>query len=146
MKKLFIFITLTILLNSCGAPKTLYYWGGTKNGTTVYENLAYKDYKTQTPEATCQLVCAYENMVTNPGGSRNVPPPGICAEYGYLLLMPETAEIFTENATKSQKQQFSRTDYSVFFPELGKQLLQKELEYYPESKQFIEPLIKRLAN
>ena len=85
-------------------------------------------------------------MVTNPGGSRNVPPPGICAEYGYLLLLPETAEIFTENATKSQKQQFSRTDYSIFFPELGKQLLQKELEYYPESKQFIEPLIKRLAN
>ena len=146
MKRILVFIALIVLMNSCGAPKTLYYWGGEARGVTVYENLAYMDYKSQTSKATCQLICAYEDMITNPGGIRKVPPPGICAEYGYLLLMPETAETFAEFATKSQRKTFSRTDYSIFFSELGKEMLQKELEYYPESKQFIEPLMEKLVN
>lgn len=146
MKKIVIFLAFAISLSSCGGPKALYYWGGESKGTTKYENLAYKDYKTQTPEATCQLLCVYEDMVKNPGGSRSVPPPGICAEYGYLLLLPETAETFLKHATKNQRKKFSRTDYSTYFIELGQEMLQKELEYYPESKQFIEPLIYKLAN
>ena len=123
----------------------MYYWGGWMNGATAYENLAYKDYKTQTPEAICKLVCVYEDMVSSPGGTRQVPPPGICAEYGYLLLQPDTATTFTEKATSQQKQIFKGSDFSVIFSERGKEMLQKELEYYPESKQFIEPLIKKLV-
>lgn len=145
MKKILILITSIILLNSCGTT-SLYYWGGIKNGATNYENLAYKDYKAQTPEAMCKLLCVYQDMVTNPGGIRQVPPPGICAEYGYLLLLPETAEIFAEYATNAQRKIFSTTDYSILFPELGKKMFEKELEYYPESRQFIEPLMKRLTN
>lgn len=98
MKRILVFIALIVLMNSCGAPKTLYYWGGEARGVTVYENLAYTDYKSQTSKATCQLVCAYEDMITK------------------------------------------------FFSELGKEMLQKELEYYPESKQFIEPLMEKLVN
>lgn len=144
MKNIIIFIVATIVLSSCGTT-TLYYWGGDMNGTSNYEKLAYTDYKTQTPKATCNLICVYEDMVTNLGGTRKVPPPGICAEYGYLLLLPSTAQTFYENATSRQKKVFDRTDYSVFFSERGKEMLQKEIEYYPESRQFIEPLIKKLA-
>lgn len=144
MKNILILIVTAIILSSCGVT-TLYYWGGDKHGTTTYENLAYKDYKTQTPETICQLICAYEDIVSNPGGLRCVPPPGICAEYGYLLLQPSTAQIFSEKATARQRKSFRGTDYSVLFFERGKEMLQKELEYYPESTSFIEPLIKKLA-
>lgn len=145
MKNIVILLVSALLLASCGAPTSLYYWGGTQNGTTTYENLAYKDYKVQTPKVICALVCAYEDMVTKQGGIRQVPPPGICAEYGYLLLQPATAEMFAENATAKQKKIFDSSDYGVLFSERGKLMLQKELEYYPESKKFIEPLLKRLT-
>ena len=147
MKKVLIFLAAALTLSSCGIMQSsaLYYWGGTQNETTVYEDLTYKDYKKQTPEAVCKLVCAYEDMVSHPGGVRKMPPPGICAEYGYLLLQPSTAEYFTSKATDYQKKAFDRNDFAAFFPERGKEMFQKELEYYPESRQFIEPLLKKLA-
>ncbi len=138
-------IVAATCLTSCGTASTLYYWGGTQNGTTAYENLAYQSYDKQTPASICNLVAVYERMVSNPGGIRRVPPPGICAEYGYLLLQPETASTFLENASPSQKRLFKTDDYGVLFPEKGKEMLEKEIEYYPESAQFIEPLIKKLA-
>ena len=145
MKKVLILTVSAFILNSCGTP-SLYYWGGEKlDGTTNYENLAYKDYKSQTPDALCKLIYLYEDMVSNPGGTRSVPPPGICAEYGYLLLLPETADTFSENATYKQRNLFSGTDYGEIFYERGKEMLEKEIEYYPESNQFIEPLIKKLT-
>lgn len=73
-------------------------------------------------------------------------PPGICAEYGYLLLNPENAEIFAKHATAAQRRTFKSTDYSVSFPEMGKKLLLMEIELYPESAKFLEPLIERLCN
>ena len=87
----------------------------------------------------------YEDMVTYPGGTRRVPPPGICAEYGYMLLIPENAAIFAEHATAIQRRSFASTDYAAFFPEKGKEMLQKEIELYPESAKFIAPLIERLC-
>ena len=98
---------LVLLLSGCAAfvscgETTLYDWGG-GGDVSNYERLAYKDYKTQTPEAVCKLLCLYEKMLTNPGGSRRMPPPGICAEYGYLILLPGTADIFEKNATPAQR-------------------------------------------
>lgn len=145
MKKVLILASMAVILSSCGVTQPLYYWGGTQNGTTTYENLAYKDYKTQTPEAVCALVCAYEDMVSHPGGSRQLPPPGICAEYGYLLLQPETAEIFATKATNNQKKSFNRSDYTVLFAERGKEMIALEMKYYPESAKFIEPLFKKIT-
>jgi hypothetical protein len=132
-------------LSSCGITNTLYYWGGDRNNTTVYELLTYKDYKSQTPQAICGLIYTYEDMIKNPGGLRQLPPPGICAEYGYLILLPETASTFTEYATKKQKSVFESSDYAAIFAERGKEMLNKEIEYYPESSQFILPLIKKLT-
>lgn len=145
MKKIILVFASIIMMSSCGV-NSLYYWGGAQNGTTTYENLAYQSYDKQTPKGICNLIAAYENMVTNPGGTRQVPPPGICAEYGYLLLQPETAEAFLNNATSAQKKLFESNDYGVLFVERGKEMLQKEIEFYPESAKFIEPLIKKLAN
>lgn len=145
MKKALLLILAVVLLSSCGPTNALYYWGGAQNGTTAYENLAYQSYDKQTPKSVCNLVAVYEKMVTNPGGIRQVPPPGICAEYGYLLLRPETADIFMKNATDVQKKLFQSDDYGVLFSERGKEMLRKEMELYPESARFIEPLIKKLA-
>lgn len=146
MKRLAILILTAMCLASCGVPNTLYYWGGTRNGATTYEHLAYKLYDKQTPESICKLLCMYEDMVKHPGGTRMMPPPGICAEYGYMLLIPENAEIFAKYATTLQRKSYRTKDYSSFFPELGKQMLLKEIELYPESEKFISPLIERLCN
>lgn len=145
MKKLFLLTLLTFCLTSCGLTSSLYYWGGVQNGATTYENLAYINYDKQTPESLCKLICMYEDIVSNPGGMRKMPPPGICAEYGYMLLIPENANIFAEYATSMQKRTFSSTDYASFFPERGKEMMLKEIELYPESAKFIAPLIERLC-
>ena len=145
MKKLLILAIVSFCLASCGMTSTLYYWGGTQNGTTTYENLAYKNYDTQTPESICKLICMYEDIVSHPGGTRRMPPPGICAEYGYMLLIPENAETFAKYATATQKRTFASTDYAAFFPEKGKEMMLKEIEYYPESAKFIAPLVERLC-
>ena len=145
MKRLLILSLLSTVLTSCGITTTLYYWGGEQNGTTSYEHLAYMHYDRQTPESICNLLCMYEDIVSNPSGTRQMPPPGICAEYGYMLLIPENATVFAEHATAMQKKKYAASDYSAFFAEKGKELLQKEIELYPESAKFITPLIERLC-
>ena len=143
MKKAIIPALLLLLMASC-APTRLYYWGSNGEGTTLYETLAYQQYDKQTPEAVCALVCLYEDMVTHPGGTRKVVPPGIYAEYGFLLLQPTTAEYFAMKATKKQRKVFDSNDFGALFSERGLEMLAKEMELYPESAKFIEPLLKRV--
>lgn len=144
MKSLIPVIVSFMMLSSCGTT-ALYYWGGTSNGVTKYEQLAYKSYNDQTPESICKLIVVYEDMVTHPKGTRNVPPPGICAEYGYLLLNPDTAELFAKHATFSQRSIFDSSDYHQLFRQRGEEMMEKEMAFYPESTTFIAPLIKRLT-
>lgn len=145
MKRLTLSLLLALACTSC-MPTSLYYWGGTASGVSQYETLTYNYYDKQTPESICALLCTYENMVSHPAGSRQVPPPGICAEYGYMLLLPETAETFAQHATARQKKLFGSEDYTLSFYEKGIRMLEKEIELYPESAKFIEPLLKRLKN
>lgn len=141
MKKILFLISLTFLAASCGNVATLYNWGGTTNGATRYEHLAYKSYDKQTNKSLCDLICVYEEMVSHPGGTRQVPPPGICAEYGYLLLRPGIREIFDENASNSQKKLLENVD----FQKRGAEMLQLEMTIYPESAQFLQPLVKKIV-
>jgi hypothetical protein len=149
MKKTILLIAVGgLLLVSCGSQR-LYYWGSSSmfdKGTTRYENLAYRNYDQQSPESLCELICLYEDMVTNPGGTRGVVPPGICAEYGYLLLQPSTAEVFEQHATRNQRRHFSATSYGTLFASRGEEMLKKEMELYPESAAFIAPLLKKLTS
>ena len=145
MKRILTLALVSLVLTSCGITTSLYYWGGVQYGATAYENLAYLNYDKQTPESICKLICTYEDLVSNPGGTRMMPPPGICAEYGYMLLIPENAAIFAEHATAMQRRRFASGEYASFFPEKGKEMLQKEMELYPESAKFIAPLIERLC-
>lgn len=145
MKRILILTLVSFAFTSCGITSSLYYWGGIQNETTTYENLAYRNYDKQTPESICKLLVMYEDIVSNPGGIRQMPPPGICAEFGYMLLIPENADIFAKHATSAQKSVFGSDNYAALFSEKGKEMLQKEIELYPESAKFIAPLIKRLC-
>lgn len=138
-----IFPLLMVLLFTACAPNRLYYWGSSSS-PTKYEELAYQNYDKQSPQSVCNLVCLYEDMVTHPGGTRGVVPPGIYAEYGYLLLQPSTAEYFMQYASSSQRKKFSSSDFGALFYERGQEMLQKEMELYPESAKFIGPLLKKL--
>lgn len=145
MKNLLLLTLVSFMLASCGLTSSLYYWGGMQRGTTTYENLTYTSYHNQTPESTCKLICMYEEMVSNPAGIRRVPPPGICAEYGYMLLSQGNAQIFSEHATSAQKRVFDTSDFESRFQERGKEMLEMEMQLYPESVKFIAPLMKKLC-
>ena len=147
MKRILLVAASIIVLASC-TPQRMYYWGSKPSrdkGTSKYEQLAYKNYDEQTPESVCELICLYEDMVSHPGGIRKVVPPGICAEYGFLLLQESTVATFEKYATKRQKKIFSSTDYSTLFSEKGEELMKKEMELYPESVKFLTPILKRLT-
>ena len=44
MKRILTIVLVSFAFTSCGITSSLYYWGGMQNGTTTYENLAYKKY------------------------------------------------------------------------------------------------------
>lgn len=113
MKKI-IFVSITIfLLASCTTQKPLYSWG-------KYENASYNYLKKSDEESTQQLIENYQEIINNQKkGSRGVVPPGIYADYGFVLLQKDKTEE-------------------------GKAMLQKEIDLYPESKIFIERILKML--
>ena len=111
MKKLLgLFLTI-LLLTSCTTTTSLYSWGN-------YEDASYNYYKKQTPEAAEALLKSYQNIINKQKGSRKVVPPGIYAEYGFMLI------------------QTGKRDEGIIN-------LKKEIELYPESKVFIERIINQ---
>ena len=140
LKILVVCISAIACLTSCVTTEQLYYWGKeTDDGTYKYDEAAYNYYDKQSPEAICELIVTYEQMLTHVGGSRQVPPPGLCAEYGYLLLTPDIEQTFAASAKPKQLKVMTRTDFYQY----GIELMNKEVEYYPESAQFIQPLINK---
>ena len=61
----------------------------------------------------------YKKVITMQKGARKVVPPGVNAEYGYLLVKA------------GQKEE-------------GMTLLKEEIALYPESEKFISRIIKQL--
>ena len=112
MRKLILFLGATWLLSSCTVQKPLYSWA-------KYETASYNYLKNSDEKSTQALIENYQKIIENQTGSRNVPPPGVYADYGYVLLQAgKTVE--------------------------GKALLIKETELYPESKIFIDRILKML--
>lgn len=146
MKRILILCLAALLFASCASTNPdLYNWGGKgkQKGETMYESLTYNYYKSRTPKSLCELLCLYESMTSKYDGTTGMPAPGICAEYAYLLMQPETAATFADNATNAQKRIFGSADFVVLFKEKGNMMLQKEMEYYPESARLIAPLFER---
>jgi len=110
MKKALLLSTAVLLLCSCGGKKQLYSWGD-------YEKTSYNYLKNADEESTEKLVADFQEIINKQKGTRNMVPPGICADYGYLLI-----------------QQGKVNE--------GKEMLKKEIALYPESKVFIDRIIK----
>ena len=113
MKKLFIAVVAVLALASCGTVQpNLYSWYDSEDATYQYTKRASEE----------KLVAAmeqYKKVINNQKGARQVVPPGVNAEYGYLLVKA------------GQKQE-------------GLTLLKQEVALYPESEKFISRIIKQL--
>jgi hypothetical protein len=94
------------------APQTLYNWGN-------YQEQTYSYAKDATDKSLEALMKTYQTLINHPTGTRKTVPPGICADYGYLL-------------------------YQQGKTEEGLALLNKEIALYPESSVFISRIIKNL--
>lgn len=111
IQKLLLPAILTLLLSSCATTKTLYSWYD-------YDDAVHSFTKDRTPKSEEHLIKVYERLINTPNGTKKMVQPGICAEYGYLLLKQDKKEE-------------------------GLKLLKKEVELYPESKVFITRIIKQ---
>lgn len=108
--KLVISLVVGLLLTSC-APQTLYNWNN-------YSNATYNYVKTKSDADQKKLIATYESIIKSQTGLRKCVPPGIYADYGFLML----------EMGQSEK---------------GIALMQKEIELYPESKPLIEKIINQ---
>ncbi len=110
MNKLIILTACVICLASCSTNKPLYTWD-------KYELTSYNYLKNSDEKSTQELIKTYEKIIKKQKGSRGAVPPGIYADYGFLLLKDDKIEE-------------------------GTAMLQREISLYPESQIFIERIIK----
>jgi hypothetical protein len=111
MKKYLLLIAIIIVISSCSTPK-LYNWKG-------YDTAVYSYIKKSDDESLEDLLKIYDKLIENTSSISNTPPPGVLADYGYLLV--KKGEV-----------------------EKGKELLKKETILYPGSKKFIDRILKQL--
>lgn len=109
MKRIILIITI-VSLASCSAPTNLYTWN-------KYENSSYNFLKNTNETTSNKLSEEYQKIIKKQKGIRGAVPPGVYADYGFLLLQ-------SNNMVQARE------------------MLQKEIELYPESKVFIERIIK----
>ena len=103
-------IVVSLLVISCSPTKTLYYWG-------TYDISSYNYLKNNDEKSMQELISNYQSITGSQNSIRQVAPPGIYADYGFILL-------------KNGK------------TEEGNSMLEKEISLYPESKIFIDRIIK----
>ncbi|MDR3184959.1 MAG: DUF4810 domain-containing protein [Prevotellaceae bacterium] len=112
MRTLLFIASCGLLLAGCVSQKTLYNWG-------KYQEASYSYVKTNTDDDLEKLLKEYQYIIENQKGGRQTVPPGIYADYGYLLVK--------QGKIKE-----------------GIALMKLEIALYPESAMFIEGIIKRL--
>ena len=106
------FVALSFMVTSCNTTKSLYSWYN-------YEDVTYQYSKKTTEELQAKVLEQYKKVTDKQKGVRGVVPPGMYAEYGYLL-------------------------YKTGKKEEGISFLKKEIELYPESETYISRIIKQL--
>ena len=112
MKLKLVFILGITLLVSCTTQKPLYTWG-------KYEATSYNYLKDNDEKTLLALIENYQKIIENQKGSRKEVPPGVYADYGFILLQ-----------AKKVKE--------------GKEMLAMEIANYPESKIFIDRILKMI--
>jgi hypothetical protein len=110
MKKYIYMIILSIAVSSCGPSKELYSWG-------KYEQASYNYLKKADEKSTELIIKEYKSVINKQKGTRKMIPPGMHADYGFLLI-----------------QKGNMAD--------GIANLKKEINLYPESKIFIDRILK----
>ncbi len=105
-------VAIALMVASCTTTKALYSWYD-------YEDVVYEYNKTPTEQRQVRVLELYKKLSEHQTGARGVVPPGMYAEYGYLLC-------------KTGKR------------EEGLAFLKKEIALYPESERYISRIIKRL--
>lgn len=100
------------LLASCTTSKPLYSWYN-------YEDATYEYSKKTTPELQVKVLEQYQKIIGKQKDLRKVVPPGMYAEYGFLLY----------KTGKTQE---------------GLSFLKQEIKLYPESEKYISRIIKQL--
>ena len=112
MNKIILSAICVIAMASCQTQQTLYSWYDSEDAT-------YKYTKRGTEEMLTNAMIQYEKVISKQKGLRKIVPPGVNAEYGYLLC----------KAGKKEE---------------GLALLRAEIKTYPESEKFISRIIKQL--
>ena len=113
MKKLIFAALALCALSSCTTTsKSLYSWYD-------YEDITYKYNKKQTDELKVKVLEQFDKLSAKQKGTRGVVPPGLYAEYGFML--------YHEGKTEE-----------------GLEFLKKEISLYPESEKYISRIVKQL--
>ncbi|WP_395050770.1 DUF4810 domain-containing protein [Flavobacterium sp.] len=110
MRKLILTSIAALVLASCSAPTKLYTW-------SKYETSSYNFLKNRNDKTNANLEEEYKKIINKQKGIRGVVPPGVYADYGFLLLQSNKIEE-------------------------GRSMLQKEMDLYPESKIFMDRILK----
>lgn len=111
MRNILLLIAIMIATASCTVQQPLYNYTG-------YDDAIYQYTKNKDDKSLDQLLKVYDELITKTG-SRQVPPPGLYADYGFLLI---------------QKGELIK----------GKELLKMEASLYPESSYFVGLILKRI--
>lgn len=112
IKKILLIGGCIVALASCSSTKNMYSWYN-------YEDITYKYSKKSTDELQIKLLEEYQKITLNQKGLRAVVPPGLYAEYGFLLY---------------------KTGKNVE----GLSFLKEEIKLYPESEKYVSRIIKQL--
>lgn len=112
MKKILIAVVFVMTMASCQTERSLYSWYDS-------EEASYNYTKRRTEESLTKAMAQYKLVIERQKGERKVVPPGVNAEYGFLL-------------------------YKAGKKDEGLALLRAEIKAYPESEKFISRIIKQL--
>lgn len=105
-------IAPAIIYSSCSTNRTLYSWYD-------YEKISYIYTKKNTEENRGYALEEYKKVIDHQVSLRKTVPPGIYAEYGYMLY---------KSGRKKE----------------GLKYIKEEAKLYPESEKYISKLIKQL--
>lgn len=114
MKKIILCVLLTLLsVTFLGCSRNLYTY-------RQYDDNIYAFLRNgQTERDEKKLVNSYKTIVNKQKRGRKTPPPGVCAEYGWLL--------YKRGKLKEARKQF-----------------EQEMQLYPESKTLVTKMMKEL--